>query len=144
MTNIGKWIEQNGRSIEATLDDYASAHVYMGRPHKRAFPLSDLGLCGVVRRGSIQLPEPYYVQRVSVLITPEPLPISHYVGFDGSHILDFVSGQFLRNDARKISGIALMLQIAPQLFHIFSDELTVLHATAEEIYENLKLEYQIS
>jgi hypothetical protein len=145
MNSVEKWLTSNTSQLERVLSDYSDAHAYHGRRHKREFALSDLGLCYAVGSGRIELPETYTVRCFEVKKPHTKKPVfPHYAGYNGNHILDLISGQFFRDDANKISGIAIMLEKAPQLFYVLSNELTVLHATAEEIKQSLDLQYTLN
>jgi hypothetical protein len=144
MSFIERWLIENTAHIEQVLSDYATAHLYHGRRHRRAFPLSDLGLCGAIGSGRILFPKQYSVESVFVSTTTNPHKISHYIGFDGQNILDIVAGQFLRDDVNMVSGVAIMLEKSPQLLYVLSNELVVLHANAQAIESQLDIKYLTS
>lgn len=141
MSDVENWLRQEHKHIEAILDDFAVSHMFFGQRPQNRLPLSDLGLCRVVGQRKISFPRPYQPKKVSVISAEIPEGTPHFVGYDGINILDLVAGQFFVDDLEQISGVALMLERAPQLFYVISDELTVLHATAEDIHEKLGLEY---
>lgn len=143
MNQVEKWLKDNTAQLERVLSDYSDTHVYHGRRHRREHRLSDMGLCHALGSGKIDLPESYFVIGSTVQVEGEKKIYPHYVGYDGTHLLDLLSGQFLRDKVNNISGIATMLDMAPQLFYVLSDELVALHATVEEVRENLRLNYTL-
>lgn len=142
--SIENWLKTNCTQLEKVFEDYAIGRFYYGKRPNNRLPLSDHGLCGVVGNKLIRFPSPFVHKKVTVFSSDDPEGTPHFVGFDGVKVLDIVSGQFYSDHEIQLSGIGIMLAIAPQLFIKVSPELTVLYATANAISEQLSLTYDFN
>lgn len=134
-----EWLTQNTRTIEKKIEDHRAE--FLGT-YRFDFELihSDSMLCGSIM--CMPLPPNYHIQNLQVSAPWEIEFPSHTVALSGSEILDFFAGQFYTNEAKEIPGIARMLPLAPQLFHILTSEIIALSATQKEIKKYLYLDYQ--
>ncbi len=142
MSNTEKWLRQHTPEIEAGFENFIAGLQSQGGFYRGYLPLSDLSICSALRAGDVPIPPGYRVILASKITGPGVKKESfHFCAYDGNKVVDMVVGQFLSDQVNNVSGTAILLERAPQLFYVLSDKLVALHATFAEIKSELGLTY---
>ncbi len=142
MNSTETWLRQHTPIIEAGFENFIAGLKSQGNFYRGNLPLSDLRICSALKAGDVPVPPGHRVILSSKITGSGVRKESfHFCAYDGKTVVDMVVGQFLTDEFSNISGTAILLERAPQLFYVLSDKLVALHATFDEIKSELGLTY---